>query len=210
MVVPYWLALGASLFGQNLILLKLWLFPLCLIFTLAMSSLLRRFAPGFVKPLLAATVFSPAVLPSLNVMLDVPALALGLAAVALFCKAVDSEKTRWRLVFLSGIVAGLAAQTKYTGATAAAAILLFGVVSRRWKAGIIAVAIAVSLFAGWEAYLASVYGRSHFLEQLDQRRDKVDAKNNASAVDRLIAEIEATYEEKKLLFRAAFQQFGRA
>jgi hypothetical protein len=171
MVVPYWLALGASLFGQNLVLLKLWLFPFCAIFALALSALVRRFAPGYAKPLLAGTVLSPLFLPSLNVMLDVPALALGLGALALFCKAVDGHRTRWGLVFLAGLTAGLAAQTKYSAATLTAAVCAYSLVQRRFLAGILAAELSVTLFTLWEAYLTQVYGQSHFAYQLDRRGD---------------------------------------
>ncbi len=153
MVMPYWLAAGAATFGQNLILLKLWLFPFCLILLYALAALFKRFAPGCEKPLLTATALSPAFLPSLNVMIDLPSLALELAAVTLFMKAVDSEKIRWQLVLLSGVLGGLAAQTKYTGATAMATICLYAVIQRRVRAAIVAAAISAALFVGWEAYL---------------------------------------------------------
>ncbi len=231
MALPYWLALGASLFGQNLVLLKLWLFPFCLIFTLALSSLLRRFAPGYVKPLLIATVFSPAILPGLNVMLDIPALALSLAAIAVFIKAVVGQtfrfaipkrktgadgKTgmfaprvcRWALVMLAGLLAGLAAQTKYTGMTATAVIFLCALLQRRWVAGIVAVTISVLVIASWEGYLANVYGRSHFLEQVDQHRNKAADEDKGDTFGRLQKEVEATYEEKKGLFAPLFCNLG--
>ena len=45
-VLPYWLAAGMALFGENLVLLKLWLFPIAWVLCLAVRSLMRRFAPG--------------------------------------------------------------------------------------------------------------------------------------------------------------------
>ena len=66
---------------------KLWLLPFSLFFVGALDALLRRFAKGVVAPVLWMTVLSPTFLPSLNLMLDIPALALSLAAIAVFFRA---------------------------------------------------------------------------------------------------------------------------
>ncbi len=208
MVVPYWLAVGLALFGENLFILKLWLFPFCLLFTASLYALLKRFGPGMERPLLALTIFSPTYLPSLNVMVDVPAIALNLTAIAVFCRALDGPKPRWRLVILAGIVAGLAAQTKYTGMTGVAVILLYGVIRRQKLAAIAAVAIAVALFTGWEAYLTHVYGRSHFLLQLEYRRTKSPVDESANALERFGNEIAATIEKKAGMTSPLFGYLG--
>lgn len=200
MVVPYWLSLGAALFGDNLVVLKLWLFPFCLIFTLALTALLRRFASGYEKPLLVATALSPTFLPSLNVMIDVPSLALSLAAVATFMKALDEPgRIRWALVIGAGLLAGLSAQTKYTGASSVAVIVLYGMMHRRWLAGPAAAMIAFTLFAGWEIYLSQVYGRSHFLFHLDQQRrwaEPILPEAATTYLDRHYPELSATIDSK--------------
>lgn len=170
MVLPYWLAIGARIFGESLIALKLWLFPFCWLLTWSLASLLRRFAPRHEKPLLVMTIFSPAMLPSLNVMVDVPALALGLSSVVVFLREVECPTVRWRWLIASGLLAGLAAQTKYTGASYIAIIAWCAVRNRRWAAGIVAAGIAVTVFVAWEAYLTGVYGRSHFLLQTQRRQ----------------------------------------
>ena len=54
-VLPYWLALGIRLLGEKPMLLKLWLFPIALLFVGAFDSLLRRFARGMNSPLLVKT-----------------------------------------------------------------------------------------------------------------------------------------------------------
>src|SRR5438128_394747 len=65
-VLPYWLALGMRLFGENILLLKLWLFPVAALFVFALGSLLRRFARPMEAPMLTFAVLSPVVLPALN------------------------------------------------------------------------------------------------------------------------------------------------
>ena len=159
-VVLYWLALGMRLGGENIILLKLWLFPFVWLCAWSLNALLRRFARGsesFVLPLL---MFSPAVLPTVNLMLDVPAVALALASVELFIRA--ATRASWRLALFAGLVAALAMQTKYTAFVVPAAIVWFGVTHRRLALGIAASSVAVAAFVGWELLLVAKYDRSHF------------------------------------------------
>src|SRR5262245_59888874 len=73
-VLPAWWTLQMTLFGQRPWAWKLGLLPWCLLLTLTLHPLLRRFTPGLQGPLTWLTVLSPALLPSLNLMLDVPAL----------------------------------------------------------------------------------------------------------------------------------------
>jgi len=196
MVVPYWLAAGITLFGENLVLLKLWLFPICLLFTTSLYSLFKRYAPSYEKPLLAMTVFSPVFLPSLNLMVDVPAVALGVAAVAVFHRSLDSTQASIRLALLAGLLSGLAMQTKYIGVTSVAVIFLFAILRRQWRAGLLASAVALAVFVGWEAYLTREYGRSHFLLQYESRRSKPAFEDNQSSVDRAASELRRTLEKK--------------
>ena len=74
-VLPYTWALALKIGGDVPVVCKLLLLPwsLVLVFALVACSPL---SPGWELPLTAFTAFSPALLPSLNVMLDVPALAL--------------------------------------------------------------------------------------------------------------------------------------
>jgi hypothetical protein len=211
MVVPYWLAIGATWFGENIPLLKLWLFPFCWLFTASLYSLLRRFAPGWERPLLIMTVLSPTILPSVNLMIDLPALALALSAIVLFFRAIAAPKTNYFNVVLSGLVAGLAAQTKYNAAVAAAAIFWAGICHRRKVAGLVALLLAIGVFASWELYLKSVYGQSHFLYQIDvqaQRFKPPALDPNASATDKLLTKIEHFLDKKANFIAPLFGYLG--
>jgi hypothetical protein len=185
-VLPYWLAVGVRLFGESPALLKLWLFPFVYLLTWAIRALLARFARGTENFALPLMVFSPAVLPAVNLMLDVPAAALVLASVELFARAVGRAgrlpssltslkgggqkpttrparvSSNWPLVFLVGVVAALAMQTKYIGFVAPAALAWYGLVHRRVGAAAVAVVVCVSCFVGWEWWLTAKYGESHF------------------------------------------------
>jgi hypothetical protein len=184
LVVEYWWALAYRLFGEQPWLWKLWLLPFSVLFVTALYCLLRRLAGGLEWQLLLLTVLSPAFLPSLNLMLDVPALALSLAALALFLAACDrGAKTGTRLLkcnsrvpifargtcvlsLLAGLMAALAMQTKYTALLTPAVMALYGVLFGRVLLALVAALMAGLLFASWEVFLAYQYGESHFLFHL--------------------------------------------
>ena len=163
-VLPYSWALGRVLFGERPWLWKLGLLPWCLLLVFALHGLLRRFAAGVELPLTVMTVLGPALLPSLNLMLDVPALALSLTAVYLFLGACDRDAIG-RAV-LAGLVAGVAMETKYTGAVAPAVMLLAAATARRWRLWPAAALAATQVFVAWEFLIALLYGESHFLHSL--------------------------------------------
>ncbi len=170
-VVPYWLAAGMKLFGEHLFLLKLWMFPFAWVLCLSVRSLTGRFAPGVETAGTVAFCLSPAVLPLMSTMLDVPALALGAAAVALFVRGCDPR--HWWCVLLAGVCAALAMQTKYTMLTVPCVIVGYaftrlGKPRSIWAlmAAPVAVAVSVGLFAAWEWWLVQQHGQSHFLLHL--------------------------------------------
>jgi hypothetical protein len=160
-VLPYWLALGIRLFGEMPALLKLWLFPFAWLLAWSLRELLRRFARGTESAALPLIVLSPAVLPMVNLMLDVPAVALGLAALVLFVRAAD--RPSGRLAAAAGLVAALAMQTKYTMLLVPPVLLWYGLTHGRARLAALAVGVSVLAFAGWELLLVGRYGRSHFL-----------------------------------------------
>lgn len=150
-VLPYWWATALRLFGERPLLWKLWLFPFALLFTASLAGLLRRFAPTTATPLLIALVLSPVFLPSLNLMIDIPALALSLAALALFMRACDGDSPA--LAVLAGLTAGMAMQTKYTALLAPPIMLIYALHRGKLRLGLAAALAAGLLFAAWETAL---------------------------------------------------------
>jgi hypothetical protein len=159
--LAYWWAAAVRLFGEHPALWKLWLLPFSFLFIWSLHALCRRFARGLETPLVWMTVLSPTFLPSLNLMLDVPALALSLAALVVFIDACDRDSLA--VAALAGVVAGLAAQTKYTGLLAPATMLLYAVVFGKLRLWPAAALLAVQIFVSWELLMALLYGESHFL-----------------------------------------------
>jgi hypothetical protein len=165
-VLPYWWSLAIVLFGDNVFLWKLWLFPFSWLFVWSLAALLRRFARGVHTPLLWMTVLSPTFLPSLNLMLDVPALALGLGAVVVFMRAAARDS--FTGAGLAGLLAALSMQTKYTGLLIPVVILLYGFLFRHRLLALATAGVAVMLFAVWELLVTLQHGQSHFLYHLHE------------------------------------------
>lgn len=168
-VLPYCWAIALRLFHDRPVLWKLWLLPFALALSYSLAALFRRFARGLDVPLTAMTVLGPVILPGLNLMLDVPALALSLSSLVLFLSACDRRS--WPLAVAAGLIAGLAAQTKYTGLLSPGLMVLWALTSgvgrrrlvRRLLLALLAAGVAAAIFASWEIWVASRYGESHFL-----------------------------------------------
>ncbi len=117
------------------------------------------------------TVLGPVCLPMLNLMLDVPEAAVGLAALALFIRAESGKSSG--LAALAGVVAGLAAETKYSGLVLPGVFLAHAATHRGWRRWAIATAATIAVFAGVEALIALRYGESHFLHNIPHHRNRV-------------------------------------
>jgi hypothetical protein len=159
-VFLYWWAAAERVAGPEPLYAKLWLMPFNLLLVIALHALGRRFTRGLELPFVCTVTLSSAVLPCMNLMLDVPALALGLLAVVLFLRACEAGAPA--LALAAGLVAALAAQTKYTAFVAPAVMALSALRSRRYGYAAVAVGVPVLLFVAWEWWVARQYGASHF------------------------------------------------
>lgn len=160
-VVPYWLALGIAAFGENLLLLKLWLFPFACILAYSVRSLVWRFVPHDCEWIAILLVVGPGTFPFFNFMLDLPALALQLAAVALAIRGIESPK-KGRYALAAGLAMGLALQTKYSALGLPGAILFVGRVRGALRFAVTIVAIGAISFLAWEVAVMATHGYSHF------------------------------------------------
>jgi hypothetical protein len=163
--LPYWWALGQTLFGQTPWLWKCWLFPFALLLCWAVRDLSARFAPGGETPLLATLVLAPTIVPAFNLMLDIPSLALALGGAAVFMRACDDD--RLSVALLAGVLGGLALQTKFTTIAPVASFYVYGLLTRRWRLVLIAGCVTAGIFVSWEGLLFARYGDSHFLFALN-------------------------------------------
>jgi 4-amino-4-deoxy-L-arabinose transferase-like glycosyltransferase len=166
-VFLYWWGLGIRLLGDDPVLWKWWLLPFAMVFVAAVHALLRRFARNLAGPLTALTVLSPVFLPGFNFMVDVPAVALALSAIAIFLRARD--RNNLVLAVAGGLVAGAAMLTKYTAFVVPGVFLAHALVFRRWRLGLLAACIASLVFGTWECWVVCRYGESSFLCNLHQQ-----------------------------------------
>jgi hypothetical protein len=200
-LLPYWWASAIWLFGDRPFLWKLWLLPFGLLLVAALARLFHRFARGLERPLLVLTVLSPALLPSFNLMLDVPALALGLFALAVFFEACGrGSLTR---AAAAGLLAGLALETKYTALLVPAVMVLYAVVFRRLTFAAVAVGTAVVVFTAWEGAMAWRYGTSHFFYHLREGPPNPDPLYRLILVPPLLADLGGVASGLALLALAA-------
>jgi hypothetical protein len=166
-VFPYWWAIAIKLTGDHERMWKWWLLGVNWLFVFSLHKLLDRFSGRFAAVLLTMTVLSPVFLPSVNMMIDVPALALGLSALVVFMKGVDRNR-EW-LILGAGLTAGLAMQTKYTAFVVPGAMLAYGLVRGRLRQGLTVATVAAVVFAAWEVVTVFLYGESSFLCNLHQQ-----------------------------------------
>lgn len=185
-VFLYWWSFALRLFGDQPFLWKLWTLPFGILLAGGLYGVFRHFSRGLEMPLTVMTVLSATFLPSMNLMLDVPCAALGLTALALLLHAFKLESARaagrragqvpsgrpYLLAVLSGLAAGLAVETKYSGVVAPAALALATLVYWRPVLGLVAGLVAALVFLGVEYAIFLRYDTSVFINGL-QTRDQL-------------------------------------
>lgn len=167
-VVPMWLAAGIALLGENLVALKLWLLPFLWLFTRSIWYLLGTFAPREQVRGSVLLAFSPAVLPLVNFMLDIPAVACGLAGTAFLVHARRSSRSGW--LVMSMALGAAAAQSKYTMIVLPAVWCWYGLTHRYLARSLVACAGGTILFAAWELFVTRQCGESHFCHHVQQQQ----------------------------------------
>jgi 4-amino-4-deoxy-L-arabinose transferase-like glycosyltransferase len=101
-------------------------------------------------------------------MLDLPAIALGLAALNVY--VVATERQSLTLAIAAGLLTGLAMQTKYTAFLVPGVMFFWSATTGRWRCWPLAVAVAVGLLVAWEWFIATKYGASHL--ELARQNDR--------------------------------------
>jgi hypothetical protein len=153
----YYQALVLALFPLSEWTLHLAQVPLVALAAWSVVSLGRRFGcPPVV--LLALWMLGPGFLPGQNAMLDVPSIALGLAATALLVRGVDDNRIA-RLV-CAGVVLGAALVTKYSALVYLPVWLGYLVAHGRWRHALAPLA-ALAVFATWCGVSVLKYGEVH-------------------------------------------------
>jgi len=169
MVAPvnsYYWAPAIALFGESPVAWKAWYLPVQWLFCYSIVCLLRRLVRRHTVPLLATIALGPAVLPGVNLMLEVPMLALAFASFAVLLRSY--ERRDLRLAALAGLLLGLAFQTKYSAMGFLPPWCLSGLVFWRWRELALGLATAVATALSIEGLIAwSHGGGSYFMRQVE-------------------------------------------
>lgn len=133
-----------------------WFLPTQWLFCYGLLCLLRRWVRRHATALLVAVALGPTVLPGINLMIEVPMLALGVAGLALLQRAFDRRSALGAAA--AGLVWGLALQTKYSAAGFAPAWFLLALAQRRWREFAIGCAFAAATALAIEGLLSLSHG----------------------------------------------------
>ncbi|HEV3116946.1 MAG TPA: hypothetical protein VGY58_07845, partial [Gemmataceae bacterium] len=107
------------------------------------------------------------------------------------------------LAVAAGMVAGVAAQTKYTALLTPAVMVLYALLFHRLRLGTIAALVACFVFAAWETLMMHRYGHSHFLYHLSGHTGLL--KQHTSSLLSLIMIVGGVAPAIMLLGMAAFR-----
>ena len=179
----YVLAGIISAMGENMTALHIVSAFFLLVAGLAMYGVARRFCA---QPLAATALLiaSPAVIPSQNLMLDIPVLALALVSVYLYLRGADEHKTQWAI--LGGVFLGLAFLTKFNALPLAPLFVIYAFVKRRYRC-LVALLPALVIVGLWAVHDLAIYGVT-----------QIASRQEASPV------LEILSQPPVLLYRAVF------
>lgn len=169
MVAPvhsYYWAPGIWLFGDSVLGWHLWFLPVQWLFCFSLLLLLRRWLRRGADSVMAILALGPAVLPGLNLMLEVPMLALGLSSLVALQRSFDRRSLGWAA--FAGILWGVAFQTKYSAMAFFPPWFLLAFFRCRWREWLLGGCAAGATVLGIEALMSWSHeeGGSYFLQQL--------------------------------------------
>lgn len=163
----YYLALCLNL-STDPFIWHLMLFPWVLLLTISLSVIERTVTGSTSCWSIGAFILGPAVLPGMNLMLDLPALALSSAGWALTMTSL--RQVRFLSLFSAGLIFGLAFETKYTAVVPLVVAIVAVLVvperivafQRRFAGAFLLGLAAMIVVLGIEFWIAYQHGVSHF------------------------------------------------
>jgi hypothetical protein len=167
-LVSYWLAPWIALTGYREWVLHLSFAPFIALLMWGMHRLATRWlGAGWARWAVGWLLLSPAVLPGMNLMRDVPALALVVGGLAGWVEGLEKRQARW-LVF-GALLGGLGGLAKYTALIWLPLAALYTLQRQAyWALGWLLMALLP--IAGWSALNLWVDGEVHLLYVWQERR----------------------------------------
>jgi hypothetical protein len=167
-LVSYWLAPWIALAGYREWVLHLSFAPFVALLAWGMHRLATRWLGAqWAWWAVGWLMLSPAVLPGMNLMRDVPALALLVGGLACWVEGLERRRARWLLA--GALLVGLAGLAKYTALIGLPLVALYTVLRRAYGA-LGWLTLALVPIAGWSALNLWADGAVHLLYLWQERR----------------------------------------
>ncbi len=158
-LIPYYIAGVIGLFGLSEWVLHLCFLPFPLMAGIALFFIAKHFVRQPLFPALLCVVSPVFLVSSTGIMLDIPMLALLLAALAFLLDGVQND--RKASLFLSMCLGGLAILIKYTALIFFPLAIAYLIISRK-KKYLFALLVPLFIFGLWCLHNYLVYGEMHF------------------------------------------------
>jgi hypothetical protein len=167
-LVSYWLAPWIALAGYREWVLHLSFAPFIALLMWGMHRLATRWlGAAWAWWAVGWLMFSPAVLPGMNLMRDVPALALLVGGLACWVEGLERQQARWLIA--GALLGGLAGLAKYTALIWLPLVALY-TVQRRAYGALGWLLLALLPIAGWSALNLWTDGEVHLVYLWQERR----------------------------------------
>jgi hypothetical protein len=167
-LVSYWLAPWIVLAGYREWALHLSFAPFIALLMWGMHRLAARWlGAAWAWWAVGWLMFSPAVLPGMNLMRDVPALALFVGGLACWVEGLERQQARWLIA--GALLGGLAGLAKYTALIWLPLVALY-TLQRRAYGALGWLLLALVPIAGWSALNLWADGAVHLLYLWQERR----------------------------------------
>jgi hypothetical protein len=167
-LVSYWLAPWIALTGYREWVLHVSFAPFIALLMWGMHRLAARWlGAAWAWWAVGWLMFSPAVLPGMNLMRDVPALALFVGGLACWVEGLERQQARWLIA--GALLGGLAGLAKYTALIWLPLVALY-TVQRRAYGALGWLLLALLPIAGWSALNLWADGEVHLVYLWQERR----------------------------------------
>jgi hypothetical protein len=167
-LVSYWLAPWIALTGYREWVLHVSFAPFIALLMWGMHRLATRWlGAAWAWWAVGWLMFSPAVLPGMNLMRDVPALALLVGGLACWVEGLERQQARWLIA--GALLGGLAGLAKYTALIWLPLVALY-TVQRQAYGALGWLLLALLPIAGWSALNLWADGAVHLLYLWQERR----------------------------------------
>jgi len=167
-LVSYWLAPWIALAGYREWVLHLSFAPFVALLAWGMHRLATRWLGAqWAWWAVGWLMLSPAVLPGMNLMRDVPALALLVGGLACWVEGLERRRAQWLIA--GALLVGLAGLAKYTALIGLPLVALY-TLQRRAYGALGWLTLALVPIAGWSALNLWADGAVHLLYLWQERR----------------------------------------